>query len=189
MFSCPNCGQETSGDSCLWCGYPIMKAKTLNPKGADKEGEGTKERTKMKTEEANKAKSEAKEAKEQAKRASKEAKKEKKAAEEAKKTAAKEAKEEAKKTGKETSSELYKGTIKLTIMPPVDLGQVRKLEEHLSQIKDLSVVLIGGSTAEGNEIIISAENPIPLMDVLQEMPPVAQVNKKGKTTQITLKTE
>jgi len=132
---------------------------------------------------------EAKEAKEQAKNEAREAKQAKKAAAPAKNTVAQKTEEAAKKTETGTSSELYTGTVKLTIMPPVDLGQVRKLEEHLSQIKDLSLVLIGGSAAEGTEIIVSAENPIPLMDILQEIPSVAEVNKKGKTTQITLKTE
>jgi len=133
----------------------------------------------METEEAKEAKEQtkkaAKEAKEQAKREAEEAKQAKKAA--------------PVKTAKETSAELYKGVIKLAVMPPADPGQVRKLEEHLSQVSDLSLVLVGGSAMEGNEIIVSAENPLPLLDILREMPPVAEVTKKGKTTQITLKTE
>jgi hypothetical protein len=74
-------------------------------------------------------------------------------------------------------------------VPPVDSGQVRKLEEHLSQVPDLQLVLISGSVAEGTEIIVSTESPIPLLDILRDMPPVAQVTKKGKATQITLKVE
>lgn len=25
MAKCPNCGQETSGDYCQWCKYPVIK--------------------------------------------------------------------------------------------------------------------------------------------------------------------
>ena len=109
-------------------------------------------------------------------------------AEEAKR--AKEAKKRVKGEDEEAvSAELYQGIVKLTIVPPIDLGQVRKLEEYLSQVQDLRLVLIGGSVDEGTEIVVSAENPIPLMDVLREIPPVEQVVKKGKKIQITLKAE
>ncbi len=102
---------------------------------------------------------------------------------------ANQAKKAAAKTAKDTSAELYKGEVKLTVVPPVDLDQVRKLEEHLSQVNDLSLVLIGGSATEGTEIIVSAESPLPLLDILGELPPVAEVTKKGKNIHITLKTE
>jgi len=118
-----------------------------------------------------------------------EAKKAQKAKALSKKKAEQQAEERAKKKAGEAGPELYQGMVRLTILPPVDSGQVSKLEEHLSQVKDLRLVLVGGSAAEGTEIIVSAENPIPLMDILKEMPPVAQVTKKGKATQITLKAE
>jgi len=122
------------------------------------------------------------EVKEDSERAKKEAKK-------AKAQAKKEPEQVAKKEGKGSGAELYKGTVRLAILPPVDSGQVRKLEEHLSQVPELQLVLIGGSVAEGTEIVVSAENPIPLLDILRDMPLVAQVTKKGKTAQITLKAE
>jgi hypothetical protein len=159
-----------------------MEAKTATPKRVGKERGETKEQAEMETEEANQAKNEAKEAKEQAKREAEEAK-------QAKKAVAQAGKATAVKTEKGTDSELYKGEIKLAVMPPVDPGQFRKLEEHLSQVNDLSLVLIGGSATEGTEIIVSADNPLPLLDILREMPPVAEVTKKGKIPHITLKTE
>lgn len=113
----------------------------------------------------------------------------KKEAEKAKAQAKKETEQVTKKEVKESGAELYKGTVRLTIVPPVDSGQVRKLEEHLSQVPELRLVLIGGSVAEGTEIVVSAESPIPLLDILRDMPPVAQVTKKGKTAQITLEAE
>ena len=90
---------------------------------------------------------------------------------------------------KKTNSESYKGMVKLTLVPPIGPVQVKKLEECLSQTQDLRLVVIGGSISEGTEIIVSAEDPIPLIDILREMPPVAQADKKGKLIQVTLKTE
>jgi hypothetical protein len=98
-------------------------------------------------------------------------------------------KKEAKVEDKKTSAETHKGIVTLTIVPPVDLGQVKRLEESLHQSPDLRLVLVSGSVANGTEIVISTENPIPLIDILMKMPPVAQVTKKGKTLQVALKPE
>lgn len=125
-----------------------------------------------------------KEAREEAREKAAEAKKAREA------EAAKEkAKKEAKVEGKKTNAELYKGLVTLSIMPPVDSGQVKRLEESLHESPDLSLVVIGGSTANGTEMVISAENAIPLVDILMKVPLVAQVTKKGKTLQVTLKAE
>jgi hypothetical protein len=74
-------------------------------------------------------------------------------------------------------------------MSPVDLSQIRNLEEHLGQIQDLRLLLTSGSVDEGTQIIVSAGKPIPLIDVLRRLPPVAEVVKKGKDIQVTLKAE
>ena len=115
--------------------------------------------------------------------ANKEAKETKKAEAQAKK----ETKKAAKKEDKGTSAEMHQGMMRLTIVPPVDSEQLKRLEEQLYQVEDLRLVLIGGSVDGGTEIVVSAENPLPLLDILEKMPPVAQVVKKGKTAQITLK--
>ncbi len=166
------------------------KAEALAKKEAEREA---KERAKREAEEARKAKkAEAlakkeaeREAKDRAKREAEEARKAKKAEREAEEVKGK-AKGEAEEP---VSAELYKGIVKLTIMPPIDIGQVRKLEEYLYQVQDLRLVLVGGSVDEGTEIVVSAENPIPLIDALRELPPVDQIVKKGKTIQLTLKAE
>ena len=129
-----------------------------------------------------KNKEETKEAKKAEAQAKKEAKK-------AEAQAKEEAKQAARGKDKGSAARTYKGMIRLTIMPPVDSGQLKILEEHLSQVQDLRLVVVGGSVESGTEIVISAENPIPLLDILREMPPVAQVITKGKTAQITLKAE
>ncbi|MFC2016312.1 hypothetical protein ACFLUF_01215, partial [Chloroflexota bacterium] len=86
-------------------------------------------------------------------------------------------------------AEFYVGVVKLRIVAPVDLGQMRKLREHLCQVEDLGLVLVGGSVDEGTAIVVSVANPIPLIDILREMPPVEQVVKKGEDIQVMLKAE
>ncbi|MBA7603373.1 hypothetical protein ES703_10481 [subsurface metagenome] len=147
-----------------------------------------------------KAKQGAKEAKEQAKLAAqkaKEAQKEKKAEK------AKPAKEKAKKAEKakpakekvEKAAEpsvdagTYQGAVTLAIVPPIDLGQLDSLKKDLGQVENLHLVLVGGSVEGGSKIIVSAEEPLPLLDILKEMPAVDQVFRKGSEIQVRLKAE
>jgi len=132
-----------------------------------------------------------------AKQAEKKAKKEaeqaaiekaKREAEEAKERARIEVEERAKREAEEkVSAELHKGMAKLAIASPVDYDQMRKLEEYLRQVQHLRLVLVGGSVKEGTKIVVFAEKPIPLINVLREMPPVEQVVKKGKEIRVTLR--
>ncbi|MFC2004615.1 hypothetical protein ACFLUY_00140 [Chloroflexota bacterium] len=85
--------------------------------------------------------------------------------------------------------ELYEGELRLMLMSPIDLGQMRKLQQCLYQAQDLRIVLLSGSVDEGTSIVVSAARPIPLIDILREMPPVEQVNKVGSKIQIMLKAE
>ncbi len=164
---------------------------------AKREAKESKERIKRKAAEAKEAK-QAREAKEKAKREAKEAKERaKREAAEAKeaKRAEEKAKKEGEKRGAEEEAEpavvtkLYKGVVELTIMPPVDLGQLENLEKDLRQVENLRLVLVGGSVDEGNRIVVSAEEPIPLLRILKEMPAVEQVVRKSGKTQVTLKTK
>jgi len=103
---------------------------------------------------------------------------------------AKKAEKKAKAEGKKTkNAEVPKVLVTLSIVPPVDSGQIKSLEEALHESPDLQLVVVSGSVANGTEMVISAEDALPLMDILTEMPPVAQVNKKGKIIQVTLKSE
>ena len=129
----------------------------------------------------------------QRRRALEEARRAKKAQDEARKQAELEAEERARREAAEreaetrVQSELYEGTVRLAVVPPIDSGQVRELEEHLRQVQGLRLVLVGGSAEGGNEIVVSIEKPTPLVSVLREMSPVEEVAKRGKEIQITLK--
>ena len=120
---------------------------------------------------------------------SQEAKEAENTGDKASKEAEKAAKEKAKDKDKNADSKLVSGIINLSMVPPVDPIQLRKFEEDLKQVQELRLVLVGGSMDEGTEIIVSAENPIPLLDILSEIPAVAEVNWKGKINQVTLKSE
>ena len=91
------------------------------------------------------------------------------------------------KEAKEVSTELYEGTINLELMPPAGVLQIKNLEERLHLVQHLRVILTSGSVDEPIGIVVSTEQPIPLIDVLSQIPIVDQVTKKGKEIQILLK--
>jgi len=189
MVKCPNCGEKAKGSFCEWCGYHLVKGGTPKKlKGAEEKAKReaereARERAKREAEEAKEAKQAEEKARKEAEQAAKE--RAKREAEEAKE--AKQAEEKARKEAEQVSAELYEGMVKLAIASPVDCDQMRELEEYLSQVQELRLVLVGGSVEEGIKIVVSAEKPIPLVSVLREMPPVEQVVKKGKEIQVTLK--
>lgn len=87
---------------------------------------------------------------------------------------------------KSTSSELQVGIVKLVIMPTANISQIKKLEQDIQQIPDIQLLLTGGMQ-DSATIVITAEKPIPLIDILEEIPGVEQVVKKAKNLNITLK--
>ena len=161
-----------------------------------RESEEAKERSVKAAEEAKRAteaeavaKKEVEEAKERAKREVEEAKvRVKKEAEEAKGKANKET-EEAKRAqvAEQARTELYSGMVTLLIARPIDYERVGKFEELLAQVKDLRVMLVGGSADEGNMIVVSVQQSVPLLGILSELPLVEGVSKKDRGIEITLK--
>lgn len=85
------------------------------------------------------------------------------------------------------STQLYEGMINIVVMPPAGALEIKNLEEKLHLIQNLRVILISGSVDEPSRIIVSAEQSIPLIDVLSQIDVVDQVTKKGKEIQILLK--
>ena len=87
----------------------------------------------------------------------------------------------------EVSTQLYEGTINIVLMPPAGVLEIKNLEEKLRLIRNLRVILTSGSVDEPARIVVSAEQPILLIDVLSQMAVVDQVTKKGKEIQVLLK--
>lgn len=159
---------------------------------AKRKAKEAKEKAKVEAREAKEAKKDAKkEAKEQAKLAAQKAKEAKPAKEKAKKAEkAKPAKEKVEKAAEPSvDAGTYRGAVTLAIMPPIDLSQLATLKKDLGQVENLRLVLVGGSVEGGSKIIVSAEEPLPLVDILKEMPAVDQVFRKGSEIQVRLKAE
>ncbi len=87
---------------------------------------------------------------------------------------------------KPVSPDLQGGTVKLVVAPPVHISQIKKLEQDLQQTPGIRLLLTGGMMDTAT-IVISLEKPIPLTDILKEMPGVEQVVKRGPIINITLK--
>ena len=131
------------------------------------------------------------EAEEQArKEAEEKAKAEAKEAEEQAKQEAKEAKEKAKDEAlPPMDAKLYKGVVRMTIMPPINLAQIVSFEADLGHIESLRLLSVGGSAEEGTTVIVSAESPTPLISILREFSSVEEVVGKGNKIEVTLKAE
>ena len=139
------------------------------------EAEETEKRAKKEAEEAERV------AKEQAKREAEEARK----AKEARKQVREEA-EEAEKYVRDTRSEICEGSFRLVVTLPVGFEPIRHLKERLEQIENLRIVWTGGSADEGTIIAVSAQKPMPLIRILNEMPMVEKVDKKGEKIVVVL---
>jgi hypothetical protein len=142
-----------------------------------------------------KAKRQAKEAKENAKREAKEAKlrekREARAAKEAKKKPepAKKAEpptEKLKKRMVAEGVELYEGMVTLIIMPPVDPVGLDSLKQALLEIEELRVVMVNGAVGGGSRVLVSAAEPLPLLNILRRIPAVGGVAPKGDEIEVSL---
>lgn len=87
---------------------------------------------------------------------------------------------------KKGRADLLQGNISLKVMAPLDQAKLRMFEEQLGQISELRVVLISGSADGAVEVIVAADKPLPVIDVLNGLPVVADVVNKGKQIQIAL---
>ncbi|MBM2831469.1 MAG: hypothetical protein HW414_521, partial [Dehalococcoidia bacterium] len=76
--------------------------------------------------------------------------------------------------------ELYSGKVTLLIAQQAKYDRLREFERSLAQVKGLRIILVGGSADEGNKIVVSAEQPIPLLNILNELPFVESLSKKDK---------
>ena len=88
---------------------------------------------------------------------------------------------------KKISYKLYKGEVKLLILPPVDFKNLKELENGLLNTKGLKILLIGGAADGGIQIVVSTSKPIPLLNALRETPQVEEAISKDNTIHISLK--
>jgi hypothetical protein len=82
-----------------------------------------------------------------------------------------------KSSDQSSANKLYSGTVKLIIRVPSNSNQMPVFEEALRKSADLRVESVGGSSEEGNVIIVSIDKqkPIYLIEALKSMTEVKQV--------------
>jgi len=86
------------------------------------------------------------------------------------------------------------GRIELEIMPPIDFMQIRNLANCLHRPPDIQLVGLYGSwddkrSEAKNIAVIDVSQPIRLLKLLKEMPPIKSVVEQEKKIGIVLKTE
>ena len=77
-----------------------------------------------------------------------------------------------------SSSELYEGDVRLEIKSSDDFRLVDQFQKCLKDVENLRIASNNWSEDEGLAIFISLQSPVPLGDILSQMPMVAQVYKK-----------
>ena len=82
--------------------------------------------------------------------------------------------------------ELFRGMVTLNIMPPIDLTQLDSFKEALLKVEDLRVVVMSGAVAEGSRMLVSVEEPLPLLGILRKIPAVGGVVPKGNEIEVSL---
>ncbi len=77
-------------------------------------------------------------------------------------------------------SGICQGNIQLEIKPFENFHQINKYTKYLSTIENLRIVSESWSEDDGFNIIVSAQVPLALGRLLQDMPEVAQVHINGR---------
>jgi len=91
------------------------------------------------------------------------------------------------KGAKTLSNELLEGRVNILLQRP-NAEQVYSLEKALRVVQNLRVVLITGSTDGARKIVVQAEQPLPLVDILSRIPVVDEVTQFGwREIQLSLK--
>jgi vacuolar-type H+-ATPase subunit E/Vma4 len=70
----------------------------------------------------------------------------------------------------EYSALSYIGEVELILVPPVDLTKVSELYERLKAIPEVKIVRTVGSWDRGTTVTVALDKPLPLINILAEMP-------------------
>ena len=187
MVRCPNCGQNTSGDYCEWCNYPILKRRVKRRQKAKAADLAAREKARQDAIDAKKAKQAEERAGKEADLAAREkAKQDTIDAEKAKQAEERAGKEAGLAPGEKTN--IYQGNLNLVVQSPKGYEQVWQFEQYLKGLENLKILWTGGSQDEGAIIAISVPKPTPLIQLLSETPIVEQVAGKERNIVVMLKT-
>ena len=83
-----------------------------------------------------------------------------------------------------TSSDLYEGNAWLEIKSLEDYKQIDQFIECLRLLENIRIKSFNWSENEGVTVVVSLQNPLPLGDILSQMPMIEHVYKKGQKNHI-----
>ena len=81
---------------------------------------------------------------------------------------------------------IYKGKVRLNLIRPVSVSQIKQCEEFLAALPNVQVVSTGGSASEGPEIVISVKKPLPLGEIISNNQLINKILSKGKRLEIIM---
>jgi len=73
--------------------------------------------------------------------------------------------------------DLFKGTVEITIVPPISLDQVLRLHKGLRRIPQVKVLGTRGLAGKGMNIRLELQAPTRLLDLLKRLPEVSDVSE------------
>ena len=94
---------------------------------------------------------------------------------------------ESPKVTAQPDDELFSGLVTVFVARPVDPVRLKAFQEGLGRVEGFRVKSVGGSAAEGGQVILSVEQPLPLLLRLNELKIVERVSKRGKGVEVTLR--
>ena len=80
----------------------------------------------------------------------------------------------------------YEGRLELGILAPINAEQKKAFEELLTEVPDLHLLGSGGSSDGSSWLEIELDQPIPLVSMLKQMPPVIKVAAHGNNILVVL---
>jgi hypothetical protein len=70
---------------------------------------------------------------------------------------------------------IFHGTVELVLPPPVALDRMLQLHKQLKEMSHIDVLNLGGSVDNGITIRILLDSPVPLLQILEELPEADEV--------------
>jgi len=87
----------------------------------------------------------------------------------------------------EDSERVYEGELQLFIAPPANPAQRASFATRLLQVPNLQLFGSGGSSDGKTWVRVKTSEPLPLLKILKEMPPVKDAVEQGKDIIVVLK--
>jgi len=87
----------------------------------------------------------------------------------------------------DVGSEVYGKNVRLVVPRSVGFQGVAEFKQYLQSVKNLTVVMTGGSVDEGSIIVVSGQESMDLVHTLNQMPMVEIAQVKGENIMVNLR--